>query len=58
MMAPGIGVLAIVSIHGDPETLVLKFSVDPFLNLVRKLIGRGSSKNMRGAKKPMVMQRV
>src|SRR5204862_518748 len=41
MMAIGMGFLAIVPIDGDRESLVFKFAIDPFLNLVRKLIGRG-----------------
>src|SRR4029079_14908899 len=48
MMAMGIGFLAIVPIDGDRETLVFKFAIDPFLNLVRKLIGCGRCCRNRG----------
>ena len=48
MMAMGIGFLAIVPIDGDRESLVFKFAIDPFLNLVRKLIGRGRCCRNRG----------
>src|SRR5437763_6695884 len=48
MMAIGMGFLAIVPIDGDRESLVFKFAIDPFLNLVRKLIGRGRCCRNRG----------
>src|SRR4026208_2021579 len=48
MMTMGIGFLAIVPIDGDRESLVFKFAIDPFLNLVRKLIGRGRCCRNRG----------
>src|SRR2546423_2532853 len=41
MMAIGIGFLAVVPIHGDRESFVFKLAIDPLLDLVRKLIGRG-----------------
>jgi hypothetical protein len=37
MMAMGIGFLAIVPIDGDRESLVFKFAIDPFLNLVLQI---------------------
>src|SRR5207253_1745915 len=48
MMAIDIVLLAVAPIDGDPKALVFKFAIDPFLDLVRKLIGRGSRRRNRG----------
>src|SRR6476646_10015546 len=48
MMAIGMGFLAIVPIDGDRESFVFKLTLDPFLNLVGKLIGRGRCCRKRG----------
>src|SRR5205823_12739744 len=48
MMAIGIAFLAVAPIDRYPKSFVFKFPIDPFLNLVRKLIRRGRCGRNRG----------
>src|SRR5207237_4879824 len=48
MMALDIVFLAVAPIDRDPKSFVFKFAIDPFLDLVRKLIGRGRCRRNRG----------
>jgi len=47
-MALDIVFLAVAPIDRDPKSFVFKFAIDPFLDLVRKLIGRGRCRRNRG----------